>query len=83
MTVVQSPAKTIGGVWKKIAKRPPMQPTIFTLLKAMLVKPDEKTCSCKLHLAEHCVSADFKLAHDLVLPTLLRRLGRLGRVTIN
>ncbi len=48
-----------------------------TLLKAMLVNPEEKTCSCRLHLAEYCVSADFTLAHDrLVLLTLLSRLTR-------
>ena len=49
---------------------------VLTLLKAMLVKPEEKTCSCKLHLAEHCVSADFTLAHDLGVLTQLRRLRR-------
>ena len=42
----------------------------------MLVNPEEKTCSCKLHLAEYCVSADFTLAHDLRLPTRLERLAR-------
>lgn len=51
-------------------------PPLPTLLKAMLVKPEEKTCSCKLHLAEHCVSADFTLAHDLGVLTQLRRLRR-------
>ena len=51
-------------------------PSRLTLLKAMLVKPEEKTCSCKLHLAEHCVSADFTLAHDLGVLTQLRRLRR-------
>lgn len=54
---------------------PPL-PLLYTLLKAMFVKPEEKTCSCKLHLAEHFVSADFTLAHDLGVLTQLRRLKR-------
>ena len=47
------------------------------------MKPEENTCSCKLHLAEHCVScvsADFTLAHDLGLPTRLMRLGRFADI---
>ena len=59
------------------SKTTPLPLAIVTLLKAMLVNPEEKTCSCKLHLAEYCVSADFTLAHDRrVLLKLLSRLTR-------